>query len=119
MISPALVALLMFHTLDPEPTVTEQPAKVDLQGLESDYLQAKSLYDKMPSEENRADYVTKTVQYATQVMTSPELESKVKYPKALKLYREALKVDPKNETAIENRDMIEGIYKSLNKPIPN
>jgi tetratricopeptide (TPR) repeat protein len=51
-------------------------------------------------------------------MTSPALTPKEKYPKALALFREALKVDPKNKVALENKNMIEQIYKSMGRPIP-
>ncbi|HRI43398.1 MAG TPA: hypothetical protein PLL78_04375 [Fimbriimonadaceae bacterium] len=63
-------------------------------------------------------YVDATVAYGNLVMTSPALMPKEKYPKALALFREALKVDPKNKVALENKNMIEQIYKSMGRPVP-
>ncbi len=59
---------------------------------------------------------TNALAYAT--MTADGLIPSVKYPKALALYRETLKADPKNETARKNADMIISIYKSMHKPVP-
>lgn len=43
---------------------------------------------------------------------------RVKYPTALRAYREALKLDPSNAKAKQNAATIEGIYKSMGRPIP-
>ena len=51
-------------------------------------------------------------------MLSDALDQKVKYKEALILYREALKIDPTNKEASSNKDLIESIYKSMNRPIP-
>jgi tetratricopeptide (TPR) repeat protein len=52
------------------------------------------------------------------MMVSPKLVSKVKYPGALKLFRTALKFDPKHARAAEEKKTIEDIYKSLGRPVP-
>lgn len=53
------------------------------------------------------------------MMYSQKLGSKVKYPGALKLFRTALKFDPKNAKAAEEKKTIEDIYtNSLHRPIP-
>jgi hypothetical protein len=49
------------------------------------------------------------------MMTSQKLVSKVKYPGALKLFRTALKYDPKHPAATEEKNMIESIYKDMLK----
>lgn len=64
------------------------------------------------------DHVTATLSLADAVMVSPALPPKEKYPRALRLYREALSYDAKNRKAREGRDLIEGIYKSMGRPIP-
>ena len=43
---------------------------------------------------------------------------RVKYPGALKAYREVLKYDKTNAKAKQNIATIEGIYKSMGRPIP-
>jgi tetratricopeptide (TPR) repeat protein len=41
-----------------------------------------------------------------------------KYPAALRQFRAALKFDPENKKAKQNIATIEGIYKSMGRPIP-
>ena len=55
---------------------------------------------------------------AEKVMMDPKLPAKEKYPKALEMFAEALKVDPQNKLALDSKSMIEGIYESMGKPVP-
>lgn len=41
-----------------------------------------------------------------------------KYPAALKSYRRVLELDKTNQKAKDNVSMIEGIYKSMGRPVP-
>jgi hypothetical protein len=66
----------------------------------------------------RRQYLDAAVEYATAVMNSPALPPKEKYPKALRLYRRVLLHEPNNQVARENRQLIENIYRSMNRPIP-
>ena len=43
------------------------------------------------------------------------LSPKQKYPEALRLFKEALKVDPKNVDARTAKDQIEAVYRSMNQ----
>lgn len=93
-----------------------------LKQLQSSYEKAKAAYSKAkakPSSKEGKAYVAATVKYGTAVMNAASLAPKDKYPKALRLYREALKIDPKNKEALDNKKMIEDIYKSMGRPIPN
>jgi tetratricopeptide (TPR) repeat protein len=60
-----------------------------------------------------------TVEYGTAVMLAPELTPKEKYPKALRLFREVLKLDPDNAQAKKSAETIEAIYKSMGRPVPS
>lgn len=53
-----------------------------------------------------------------QKMNDAQASPRVKYRAALKDYRHALTLDPKNEKALENKELIEGIYTSMGRPIP-
>jgi hypothetical protein len=53
-----------------------------------------------------------------QKMNDAQAAPRVKYRAALKDYRRALALDPKNEKARENKELIEGIYTSMGRPIP-
>lgn len=66
----------------------------------------------------RRQFLDATVEYATAVMNSPALPPTEKYPKALRLYRRVLLHEPGNEVARRNKQMIEDIYRSMNRPIP-
>ena len=95
-------------------------AKLNLQKAEKAYVTTKSSWtnDKSNQAKRRA-YVNATVKLGTVVMTSPLLGAKVKYPRALRLYREALTLDPNNKQAKANKKMIEDIYRSMGRPIPH
>ena len=52
-------------------------------------------------------------------MFNDTLPPKVKYPNALKQYREVLKIDPNNEDAKNNAQQIIDIYKMMGREVPN
>ena len=52
-------------------------------------------------------------------MFNDTLSPKVKYPNALKQYREVLKIDPNNEDAKNNAQQIIDIYKMMGREVPN
>lgn len=111
MVSMLLFAFAFAHDLKAE--------QAKLARLEKVYTQAKAagLKAKPGSAQSKA-YVDATVAFGNLVMTTPALTPKEKYPKALSLFREALKVDPKHKVALENKKTIEEIYKSMGRPIP-
>ncbi len=86
--------------------------------LEQKYEQAKAAYEADKSDQNKGDYVDAAVALGTQVMNDGGLPPREKYPRALNLYREALQLDPGNQEALANKALIEGIYESMNRPIP-
>ncbi len=97
---------------------TEEEKK-KLAKLEKTYKEAKSAYTKTPKDaKKKKAYVDATVKLGTATMRSPILGPKEKYPKALRYYREALKIDPKNKEAAANKKTIEDIYKSMGREIP-
>ncbi|MFA5831922.1 MAG: hypothetical protein WDA22_00465 [Bacteroidota bacterium] len=51
-------------------------------------------------------------------MFNDTLAPKVKYPSALKHYREVLKLDPNNQDAKENAQQIIDIYKMMGREVP-
>lgn len=93
--------------------------KAKLASLEKTYTVAKAKFTKNAKDAKiKRAYLDATNAFADATMRSAALTSKEKYPKALRLFREVLKTDPANKTAAENRDMIEGIYKSMGRPVP-
>ncbi|MBL8211778.1 MAG: hypothetical protein JNK87_13760 [Bryobacterales bacterium] len=51
-------------------------------------------------------------------MTNDQMRPMVKYPGALRAYRKAVEIDPNQKKAKENIATIEGIYKSMGRPVP-
>lgn len=56
--------------------------------------------------------------YGESVMFNKELPPFRKYPEALRQFRKAVEYDAKNQKAKEHIATIEGIYKSMGRPVP-
>jgi len=101
----------------PAQPTTQQGSNASVEELAQKYNEAKAAYSTDPSEKNKSSYVAAAVAYGTAVMTGQD-PPRVKYPKALELYEEALALDPSNEEAKTNRQLILDIYKSMGKEPP-
>ena len=55
---------------------------------------------------------------AQKIMLDPGLPPRQKYPKALGIFRDALKIDPGNALAQDGVKLIEDVYKSMGRPVP-
>ena len=101
-----------------KPPVTAEPS-AKLAALKKAQALAKATFEKTPKDAKlKSAYVDATVRLGTATMNAEELPPREKYRGALALYREALKLDPKNKEAIANKKLIEDIYKGMGRPIP-
>lgn len=101
-------------------TETIAQKKAILAALAKNQKTAADKFQKKPKDAKlKSEYIKTTLLLANRTMMASWLSSKEKYPNSLRLYRAVLKVDPKNEEAASNRKLIEDIYRSMNKPIPN
>lgn len=111
----AFLVLLSAHAL-------AQPAgAIDAKALaktEKEYLAAKKAYARHHGAAAKQALVAATDRYALSSMYATSLDRKVKYRQALRLYREALKIDPTNREAKNNSDLIISIYRSMHLPVP-
>lgn len=55
---------------------------------------------------------------AEKIMLDPALAPKDKYPTALGMFRDALEIDPNNALSKKSLTLIEDIYKSMGRPVP-
>jgi tetratricopeptide (TPR) repeat protein len=79
----------------------------------------KNLAAKPKDPKVKQAFVVAGDRFAMATMTAPSLPPRAKYSGALRLYREVLKVDPKNKEAANNSKMIIDIYKQMGRPVPN
>ncbi|RYG49364.1 hypothetical protein EON79_01560 [bacterium] len=87
--------------------------------LEKNYVATKAALAKKPKDKKtREAFVTAGTLFGHESMISPELSAKIKYRQALKVYREVLKIDPKQPVARKEYDLIVSIYKQMGRPVP-
>lgn len=114
------VAVAPTKPADAAEATKPEAAKIPVEELEKAYEAAKSAYEKGKKDDqaNKSAYLKATMAVADGYMFSQEVDTKVKYKKALQYYREVVKVDPANKQAQENADLIVSIYKSMGRPVP-
>jgi tetratricopeptide (TPR) repeat protein len=101
------------------PGVTPDQAAADLEQLEATYDEAKAEYEKDKSNAaNRDAFVAAAVKFGHESMMSPALDTSVKYRQALRIYREVLAIEPENEVAKRESELIIDIYESMGRPVP-
>ena len=68
--------------------------------------------------EGKQQQAQKLAEDAQKVMLDPALPPREKYPKALAMFRNALKIDPDNALAKDGVNLIEDVYRSMGRPVP-
>lgn len=71
-----------------------------------------------PVSEEKQKEAEKMAKDAEKIMLDPKLPPKEKYPKSLGMFRKALEIDPNNGLAKESVKLIEDIYASMGRPVP-
>ncbi|MFY9234059.1 MAG: hypothetical protein WAO58_06325 [Fimbriimonadaceae bacterium] len=98
---------------------SDTAALAKLATLEKAQSAARVTYLKTPSDKAaKAGFVRATNEMALHLMYVESIPPGVRYPRALKLFREVTEVDPKNEEALKWIGTIEDIYKSMGRPVP-
>jgi hypothetical protein len=68
--------------------------------------------------EDKQNQAQQLAENAEKVMLDPDLAPREKYPEALGMFRDALEIDPNNALAKESVRLIEDIYTSMGRPVP-
>lgn len=101
-----IVALILVSNQELSPDAKIVIAKQELANAKAAYITAKK------SNKNLAQA---TYEYGAIVVESPVLGPTEKYPLALALFRQTLKLEPKNAEAAQWEQTIVGIYAGLGK----
>jgi len=80
--------------------------------------QLEGAYKTKPNAELKKALADAQLAKGDSFMFNDAVPPRVKYPTALKAYREVLKYDKDNKKAQQNIATIEGIYKSMGRPVP-
>lgn len=90
----------------------------NLEDLKAEYETAKEDYESEATEGSTAAFIEAGNAYANFLTHEADLPAREKYRPALVVYREVLEADPGNENATQNKDLIESIYESMGRPVP-
>ena len=80
--------------------------------------QLETSYKAKPQPEVKKLLVEANMAKADSFMSNDAVPPRVKYPTALRAYREVLKYEPGDKKAKDNIANIEGIYKQMGRPVP-
>jgi tetratricopeptide (TPR) repeat protein len=82
-------------------------------------VELEKAYEKNPNDaETKKKLVQATYDLGRKIEYDDALPPFVKYPQALSLFTQALELDPTHKEALAEKEQIENIYRSMNKPIP-
>jgi hypothetical protein len=100
------------------PTVEEAHKKIADKKYDEAIAQLETAYKAKPQPDLKKALAEAWLAKAGAFMNDQNAPPRVKYPTALRSYREVLKYDAANQTAKQNIAQIEGIYKSMGRPVP-
>lgn len=89
-----------------------------LENAKQSYVLAKQTYETDKSKESLEEYRDAAMEYGEMILNAGHLPPKDKYPPSLRAFREVLILEPNNPIAQNRIELIEGIYESMGRPIP-
>ncbi len=93
--------------------------KRELARLKANYERTKRAFqNNRNGSAQRKAHIQATMAYGTLMMNTVTMRPQEKYPGALRLFREVLAIDRNHAGARKNIELIEGIYRSLGRPVP-
>jgi hypothetical protein len=113
--APAAPAASAPESAAPSPT----PVAASHQDLLQQVEQLESAYQQSPADAGvKARLIATKYDYATALMADPQVRPMEKYPTALKAFKEILAMEPEHAKAAEQKQVIEDIYRSMGRPVP-
>ena len=116
-----IVTIFMLATVAQfaQATITEAQEKAQITKLSKKMNASKAAFEKdKKNNKLKASYIKDAMAVADMTLEALYLSPKQKYPASLRLYRAVLKLDSKHKAANEKKNLIEGIYKSMGRPVP-
>jgi len=101
-----------------DPAVNEARKKIADKKYDDAITQLEAAYKAKPSPDVKKTLADAYLAKADAMMADQSAPPRIKYPGALRSYRAVLKYDKDNAKAKEQIATIEGIYKSMGRPIP-
>ena len=81
-------------------------------------LLEKAYADNPGNQEVKTELIGASVAYGNELTYKSDLPPREKYSKGLKMYKRALELDPGQKEAMEGKNLIESIYASMGRPVP-
>lgn len=100
------------------PAVDQARKKIADKKYDEAITQLEAAYKAKPDADVKKALADANLAKADAFMADQAAPPRVKYPTALRAYREVLKYDKDNAKAKQNIATIEGIYKSMGRPVP-
>ncbi|HYP13169.1 MAG TPA: hypothetical protein VEQ63_04535 [Bryobacteraceae bacterium] len=101
-----------------DPAVDQAKKMIGDKKYDEAITQLEAAHKKKATPELKKTLVEAYLAKGDSYMYNDALPPRAKYPTALRSYREVLKYDKENKKAKEGVSTIEGIYKSMNRPVP-
>ena len=114
----SLIFAFSLTMLAADSVVDQARKKISEKKYDEAIAQLETANKTKPTPELKKALVDANMAKADAFMNDASAPPRVKYTTALRAYREVLKYDKTNKKAQENIATIEGIYKSMGRPIP-
>jgi tetratricopeptide (TPR) repeat protein len=115
----AIALLFAMALMAADPAVEKAKKDVSAKNYDAAITALEAAHKKNPkSTEVKAALVDALLAKGDSFMYNESLPPRMKYPAALKAYRQVLQYEKANKKAQQNIATIEGIYKSMGRPVP-
>ena len=115
----AMALLFTMALMAADPAVDKAKKDVAAKNYDAAITALEAAHKKNPkSAEVQSALVDALLAKGDSFMQNDAVPPRVKYPTALKAYRQVLQYDKANKKAQQNIATIEGIYKSMGRPVP-